>query len=640
MAASVNMNAMPAPAMPPPSFTKTESASQSSPQKPTKSAMKSIPSTEGADEEADGEKSGSKEDADGTAPAMATNMNMSGALQRKMSELQASGWRPPEESIDSDDDYDGVDMISNSDDEEKSMRKAEEKLMADDDEDDEESNAALARRLSLSSQNSNQAELAYLEFNDEYILPDDPFSQSFLDADQIMSAPDFFREGSPLTRTESEQTVPNQRRVRFEERAEMSDETDSDADSDFFPDLFIQQDHLDPRFRRLIEKDDDHELYQDDSSNAGSEWDFEADEMRMLLMEDEEEDSDSSAGSSGYEFLREADDGDTTDEEPMPPPPKRASTAPTSPSSVATPRPSNASTTHIRLPLRKNKNKRTPTQPKMGTFMIDPHRPVLTIDGVGVSQKSTLWPAKIQSAADKQLWQRMHMLSNNNSRATSRTTSPRQSVQLTPSGESDGMSIGDENDFFDSFGALRTDQVIGPPEAFTPFVDVTASGAIIHDDDAAAAGAEEEQDPMCFLNFDDDDEDEDMPDESDNNIASPTTQSFSSQVTNNPSSQPGGFDLLAHLDRHGVVGSFRRNQQFAKHVGSLPSHPALRASLSETNAMQTGRRAAANTPITPLRKKKAKGVGARNSPMTTTSPLKKSPPLKKKGPIRGGFSRG
>ncbi|KAG9749877.1 hypothetical protein KCU73_g6719, partial [Aureobasidium melanogenum] len=636
MATSINMNTMQPPAMPPSTNTNTEAASQNSPQKPIKSSLKSQPSTEGADEEGDGEKSASKEDADTSAPVMATHMNMSGALQRKMSELQASGWRPPEESIDSDDDYDGVDMISNSDDEEKSMRKAEEKLMAQDEDDDDESNAALARRLSLSSQNSNQADLAYLEFNDDYLLGDDPFSQPWLDADEIMAAPDFFREGSPLTRTESEQTVPPQRRVRFEERADMSDETDSDNDSDFFPDLFIQQDHLDPRFRRLIEKDDDHELYQDDSSNAGSEWDFEADEMRMLLMEEEDEDSDSSAGSSGYE----SDDGDTTDEEPMPPPPKRASTAPTSPSSnLATPRPATASSTRIRLPLRKNKNKRTPTQPKMGTFIIDPHRPVLTIDGVGVSQKSTLWPAKIQSAAEKQLWERMHMLSNTNSRATSRTTSPRQSVQLTPSGESDAMSIGEENDFFDSFGALRTDQVIGPPEAFTPFVDVTASGAVIHDHDAANPGAEEEQDPMCFLNFDDDDdEDQDMPDESDH-VASPTTQSFSSQVTNTTSSQPGGFDLLAHLDRHGVVGSFRRNQHFAKHVGSLPSHPALRASLSETNAMQTGRRAAANTPITPLRKKKAKGVGARNSPMTTTSPLTKSPPFKKKGPIRGGFSR-
>ena len=289
--------------MPPLPNTHSEAASQGSPRKATKSCLRTPTPTDGAEEEADGDKSGPNEDADTSAPAMATHLNVSGALQRKMSELQASGWRPPEESFDSDDDYDGVDMISNSDDEEKSMRKAEEKLMAQDEDDDDEHNAALARRLSLSSQNSNQAELAYLEFNDDYLLRDDPFSQPWLDADELMAAPEFFREATPLTRTESEQTVPPQRRVRFEERADMSDETDSDNDSDFFPDLFIQQDHLDPRFRRLIEKDDDHELYQDDSSNAGSEWDFEADEMRMLLMEDEDEDSDSSAGSSGYECM-------------------------------------------------------------------------------------------------------------------------------------------------------------------------------------------------------------------------------------------------------------------------------------------------------------------------------------------------
>jgi hypothetical protein len=289
--------------MPPPTNSHNEAASQGSPRKATKSCLKTQTSIDGPDEGAEADKSGPKEDADTNAPATATHMNVSGALQRKMSELQASGWRPPEESFDSDDDYDGVDMISNSDDEEKSMRKAEEKLMAQDEDDDDEHNAALARRLSLSSQNSNQGELAYLEFNDDYLLRDDPFSQPWLDADEIVAAPEFFREASPLTRTESEQTVPPQRRVRFEERADMSDETDSDNDSDFFPDLFIQQDHLDPRFRRLIEKDDDHELYQDDSSNAGSEWDFEADEMRMLLMDEEEEESDSSAGSSGYECM-------------------------------------------------------------------------------------------------------------------------------------------------------------------------------------------------------------------------------------------------------------------------------------------------------------------------------------------------
>lgn len=301
MATTLNLNSMPVSAMPPPptTTTNTRPASQR-PQKPTASSTNTQSTTDGADDETDGEKSGEKDDADASAPAMAEDLDMSGALQRKMSELQASGWRPPEESIDSDDDYDAVDMISNSDDEEKSMRKVEEKLMAADDDDEEENDAALARRLSLSSANSNQADLAYLDFNDDYLLTDAPFSQSFLDVDSIMAAPNLFREGSPLTRTESEQTVATQRRVRFEERVDMSDETDSDADSDFFPDLFIQQDHLDPRFRRLIEKEDDHELYQDDSSNAGSEWDFEADEMRMLLM-DEEEESDSSAGSSGYE---------------------------------------------------------------------------------------------------------------------------------------------------------------------------------------------------------------------------------------------------------------------------------------------------------------------------------------------------
>lgn len=298
MAASLNANYMPASTMPPPSNKK--SASHSSPQISTTSSTAAQSASDEADEEAEGEKSTNADDADAAAPAMAEDMDMSGALQRKMSELQASGWRPPEESMDSDEDYDAVDMISNSDDEEKSMRKAEEKLMVNDEDDEEDHDAALARRLSLSSSGSNHVDLGYFELNNDYLLSETVFAQSFLDVDQIVAAPDFFRETSPLQRTESEQTVATQRRVRFEERVDMSDETDSDADSDFFPDLFIQQDHLDPRFRRLIEKDDDHELYQDDSSNAGSEWDFEADEMRLLLM-DEEEESDSSAGSSGYE---------------------------------------------------------------------------------------------------------------------------------------------------------------------------------------------------------------------------------------------------------------------------------------------------------------------------------------------------
>jgi len=280
-------------------------------------------------------------------------------------------------------------------------------------------------------------------------------------------------------------------------------------------------------------------------------------------------------------------------------------------------------------------------QPKLGVFIMDPTRAVLTIDGAGKNQKNHLWPARIQSARDAEFWQRMQSLTN--SRAASLVTSPRTSLQLTPTDdESNGLdrslSIDSASGFFDATGSLLTDQVIGPAEAFLPFTSVSSGGDITFDDMSQAAGGveEEEDDPLSFLNFGDDDEDDEMPDESDV-LMSPSTSSPFPHLNNMSASKNGGFDLLAHLDaRRGVVGSFRRNQQYARHVGSLPSHPALRASTSESNAMQTGRRAAANTPITPLRKNKmGKSVGARSSPIS--SPLTKSPPLKRKGPVRGGF---
>lgn len=275
---------------------------------------------------------------------------------------------------------------------------------------------------------------------------------------------------------------------------------------------------------------------------------------------------------------------------------------------------------------------------------MDPTRAVLTIEGAGKNQKHQFWPAKIQSDADRQFWNRLNSLAT--SRTTSRTTSPRMSIQLTPTEEGESilgrhLSIDSSNAFFDESGALLADQVIGPAEAFLPFTSVSAGGIITFDDaeQAIAGDDEDEQDPLSFLDFgSDDDEDEEMPDESDALVSPSTSSTFPhlSSATKSP-----GFDLLAHLDAHrGVVGSFRRNQQFARHVGSLPSHPAMRASTSESNAMQTGRRAAANTPITPMRKKKTNKavVGARNSPILT-SPLTKSPPFKRKGPARGGFSR-
>lgn len=287
------------------------------------------------------------------------------------------------------------------------------------------------------------------------------------------------------------------------------------------------------------------------------------------------------------------------------------------------------------------------TEPRRGEFKLDPTKAVLTID----VERRVIWPAKKPTGQDQAFWRQYHLIhSTNNSQVGSRNTSPRMSIGMTPTDESDSnmpsrqLSIDSSNmadDFFDVNGRLRSDQILGPMEAFMPFMDADTSEAIFfksapQSSFQAIPGAEEEeedeQDPLnSFFDFGDD-EDEDMPDESDTLVSPSASQSFPSAAST------GGFDLLAHLDRRrGMVGSFRRNQQIARHVGSLPSHPALRASASETNAMQHGRRAAANTPITPLRKKKmGKGVGARNSPIV--SPVKSSK-TKRKGPAKGGFSR-
>lgn len=88
--------------------------------------------------------------------------------------------------------------------------------------------------------------------------------------------------------------------------------------------------------------------------------------------------------------------------------------------------------------------------------------------------------------------------------------------------------------------------------------------------------------------------------------------------------------LLDHFDQcRGVVGSFRRNQNQARHFSSLASHPAKRASAHEYNALQKGKRGAANTPMTPARRNRvsqdlsANSAGVRKSigsPLTARRP--------------------
>jgi hypothetical protein len=120
------------------------------------------------------------------------------------------------------------------------------------------------------------------------------------------------------------------------------------------------------------------------------------------------------------------------------------------------------------------------------------------------------------------------------------------------------------------------------------------------------------------------DSDSDMADVPSAPLTSPITESFS-LFTNDesPITRLDNADLLDHFDQQpGLVSSFRNNQTHARHASSLAAHPASRAQTSEANALQKGRRAAANVPITPARKKRGSqdlditGAGIRKAPVS------------------------
>lgn len=110
----------------------------------------------------------------------------------------------------------------------------------------------------------------------------------------------------------------------------------------------------------------------------------------------------------------------------------------------------------------------------------------------------------------------------------------------------------------------------------------------------------------------------------------PQSASITSPTEADMMSSLSSSGLLDHFDQcRGVVGSFRQNQHQARHLSSLASHPAKRASAHEYNALQRGKRGAANTPMTPVRRNRASqdlsanAAGIRkslSSPHTTRRP--------------------
>ncbi len=286
----------------------------------------------------------------------------------------------------------------------------------------------------------------------------------------------------------------------------------------------------------------------------------------------------------------------------------------------------------------------------MGSWIADPNKPIAVIDCTG--KRMVIYPARNPSKRDANVFGQA--VSTDSSIAA---TSPRNSFVGLVGGIDD--SDNDRSDFSSqecggpmlSAGAnlimpglfhgaqgsefLLGGQVLGPPEAFYPFKSISADGNVIEDDE----GDDDEDDENLwnvhdFIDFGDGSSDSDQNTANNTEVPpSPSTSTMADLASTPAEAQPASAskntaqELLDHFDR-GVVNAFRRNQHRHQTMLRRPQHREFMgsgpASAKAGSAIKGGRTVAANSPISPLRKRKASfNLDRRASPLTVVPATRK-----------------
>ncbi|KAG0649648.1 hypothetical protein D0Z07_4062 [Hyphodiscus hymeniophilus] len=502
----------------------------------------------------------------------------------------------------SDDDYAGVDAISDSEDgDEPDVEEAEEQAIIESEDDDVQT-----PRPSI---DEDQSSWDGFETQEE-ILGEN--TQFFEDHIARGHAPDHDTEATVFNHGLSEEDVNVARRVHFEIPGyEAADESsDTDDEEELWPDLFVPQSSLDASFRKALESNED-EVFGGSSDGEGSYWDFHGDEPSHGIQADrpkdddeEESSSDNSAGSSGYE----TDDGETTEEDL----PDAAQYV--GPGRSVLRRPSTDSGSEEEITIARRTSFRNQNGPFLGTWIRDRTKPFVLMDNKAkklIMFKAEINPRRWSMDASNSL----QNLGNFNIQQDNYNEDPVE--QLSPMISNSGnLMMSAMNGTFNGNG----NQAFGPPEAFFPFTNIDPNGNILQD----SLESYDEEDDI-------DDEDlwviEDLLDfGSTASVAGDNEEDDSAQPSSTPArpttaaSEDQMNSLLAHPH---LVGAFRNNQD--RHQ-LLSRNKASRASLAFSGPHNQGpirgikdnRLAAANTPITPVRRQKPAKVTYPSSP---ASPL-------------------
>lgn len=526
---------------------------------------------------------------------------------------------------DDDDDYAEVDLITDSDEDEPDVEVAEEQAIiesAEEDNVDDNDNVSASSTPRPSVDDDQTSWDGFDITSQEDVLGDndDFFNEHIARMNAADHEADVAAWNATSGISDDEDTPSARRRVRFD--LSDSDSALSDNEDDVFPDIFMDQSKLDPTFRKAIEAEDDNEDEAGASSDEGSYWDFQGSDTEVPAEEsDKGNESDSSTGSSGYE----TDEGETTEED-LPPAAKyiparsmlrRASTTSSSSESEE------EVTVTRRGPYRPIKR----NGPRLGSWLHDRSKPFLVLDNHGknlimfrakVNRRFSFSGVASQSMPD----------ATPQSNLARESDQDRQAIDLSPMiSNSANLMMSAMYSPLDQYLHITGGQPLGPPEAFYPFVNINADGTITQDshssyDEDEDVDSEDMWNVEDFLNFGEEtsDEEEDgnerEDDDNTSTIAEPPSSTPARPTT--ASSEDQVHPLLNHFN-NGIVGAFRRNQN-RHHL--LSCNAASRDSLAFSGPYRQGtlrgikgdRLAAANTPITPLRKRKVPSSGIPSSP--------------------------
>ncbi|KAI4151050.1 MAG: hypothetical protein LQ341_000980 [Variospora aurantia] len=489
---------------------------------------------------------------------------------------------------DDDDDYTGVDLISESGDEGLAVEHQEEKAIID----SEEGNIGLP--LPLSPPNSPSFSISSADFVNPDLelspwLTDDPFFAeqiNLLNPHSFANETDYYGHNHGQDLVMPFEDVPR-RRVRFAEPLMLPSETEEtaslqpdDATAPLSESSSIKSTKDDSQPAEMasdaIESNPDGHATSDCSGTGpGYQTPFEGFDSA-----DNDDVASSAGNSSGYE----TDEGETTDEEDVP------AFATTRPSALLRHASSNLSDRLASRSLPKTSSTKSPFQrrrgPTLGSWVADPTKPMALIASSG--KELIVYPAQRPASKGGKVFPTISSNGHTSAQPSPRVLAPQLAAPpgLTATEESDverselssqggaatPMLSTSSNLMMSGLGVrggnLLSGHALGPPEAFFPFHSIGTDGRVVLDSLDVDEDDDDDDDGESLLNIEDfidfgeDSEDSDHDDGSSTEspkVAKSDQTDAEVTPTVSQSARSASRSLFDHLDK-GKVTAFRRNQ--------------------------------------------------------------------------------